>query len=163
MSHATTQTLEYDQFTHLFAKCSILVNFYLRHNLCSMPPPDEIVREHMFPKNVSTQAELVAPPPVKLKREHMCGIYLHLVRPSSVGVEESKHILHGHAWNVLAFPKNSKLGVKHITVLINVVRLQLYFLLDIDKSAYNYFMFLNRFHCFATSIKILIYIYLYNI
>ena len=50
MSHATTQTLEYDQFTHLFAKCSILVNFYLRHNLCSMPPPDEIVREHMFPK-----------------------------------------------------------------------------------------------------------------
>ena len=74
-------------------------------------------------KNVSTQAKLVAPPPVKLKREHMCGIYLHLVRPSSVGVEESKHILHGHAWNVLAFPKNSKLGVKHITVLINVVRL----------------------------------------
>ena len=50
MSHATTQTLEYDQFTHLFAKCSILVNFYLRHNLCSMPPPDEIVWEHMFPK-----------------------------------------------------------------------------------------------------------------
>ena len=50
MSHDTTQTLEYDQFTHLFAKCYILVNFYLRHNLCSMPPPDEIVRENMFPK-----------------------------------------------------------------------------------------------------------------
>ena len=75
MSHATTQTLEYEQFTHLFTKCSILVNFYLRHNPCSMPPPDEIARENMFPKKVSTQAKLVLPPPVKLKREH---VYLHL-------------------------------------------------------------------------------------
>ena len=50
MSHATTQTLEYDQFTHLFANYSILVKFYLRHNLCFMPPPVEIVREHMLPK-----------------------------------------------------------------------------------------------------------------
>ena len=75
MSHATTQTLKYDQFTHLFTKCSILVNFYLRHNPYSMPPPDEIARENMFPKKVSTQAKLVLPPPVKLKREH---VYLHL-------------------------------------------------------------------------------------
>ena len=50
MFHATTLTLDYDQFAHLFAKWSILVNFHLRHNLRSMPPPDEIVREHMFPK-----------------------------------------------------------------------------------------------------------------
>ena len=81
-SHATTQTLEYDRFTHLFAKCLILFNFYLRQNLCSMPSPYEIVRKTCSRKNVSTQAKLLAPPPVKLKREHICGIYLHLVRPS---------------------------------------------------------------------------------
>ena len=50
MSHATTQTLEYDQFTHLYAKCSSLVNFYLRHTQCSVLPPDKFLREHMFPK-----------------------------------------------------------------------------------------------------------------
>ena len=50
MSHAKTQTLEFDQFTHLFDKFSILVNFSVRQNLCSVPPPDKIVREHMSPK-----------------------------------------------------------------------------------------------------------------
>ena len=101
MSHATTQKLEYDQFTHLFAKYSVLVNFYLRHNLCSMPPPDEIVREHMFPKNVSTQAKLLAPPPVKLKREHMCSIYLHLVCPYCLNFRKKKDIKNGEKYITL--------------------------------------------------------------
>ena len=42
---------------------------------------------------MSTQAKLVAPlPPVKLKREHMCGIYLHLVRPSCFKLYRSRSL-----------------------------------------------------------------------